>query len=69
MIWNQKISTINRIVASAKQYLAQWNIAQNRSFMVSLQPHTEGDGALYWVKPQPNTVKVSVDAAIFDDRG
>lgn len=37
--------------------------------MVPLQPHIEGDGATVWVKPLPNTFKVSVDAAVFEDRG
>ncbi|XP_074341994.1 uncharacterized protein LOC141679391 [Apium graveolens] len=38
------------------------------SFVTPLQPHIEGDKASIWVKPQPNLVKVSVDAAVFDDR-
>lgn len=28
----------------------------------------EGDGAIVWVKSQPNKVKISVDAAVFEDR-
>ena len=28
----------------------------------------EGDGASSWVKPQIDTTKISVDAAIFKDR-
>lgn len=68
LVWNQKSSTVNRVVASAKQSLTQWNLAQSRSYNTHLQPQVKGDGVSYWVKPQPNTVKVSVDAAIFEDR-
>ena len=39
------------------------------SFVTPLQPSFEGDGATKWVKPQPNEVKISVDAAVFEDRG
>lgn len=37
--------------------------------MAPLHPHLEGDRATVWVKPLPNIVKVSVDAAVFEDRG
>ncbi|XP_074369771.1 uncharacterized protein LOC141711268 [Apium graveolens] len=69
LVWNQKFSSINKIVAAAaKQYLTQWTIAQSRSSSTLLQPQSNGDGVTSWAKPQPNTVKVSVDAAIFEDR-
>lgn len=60
---------INRIVVAAKQGLAQWNIAQINSSMALFQPQVTRDGASFWVKPQPNIVKISVDVAIFEDRG
>lgn len=41
---------------------------QGRNFIALLQPTKEGDGAITWVKTQPNVVKVTVDAAIFADR-
>lgn len=34
-----------------------------------LRPLAEGDGAVVWVKPQPNKIKVSVDADVLEDRG
>ncbi|KAL8098853.1 hypothetical protein AgCh_031539 [Apium graveolens] len=67
-VWTQKPSTVNRVVAAAKQYLTQWTLAQSRSSTALLQPQYDGDGASFWVKPQPNTVKVSGDAAIFKER-
>ncbi|XP_074358745.1 uncharacterized protein LOC141698038 [Apium graveolens] len=68
LVWNQKTTKINRTVAAAKQYLAQWKTTQGRFFTTPLQPHYEGDGATIWVKPPPNKVKVSVDAAVFEDQ-
>ncbi|WOG89983.1 hypothetical protein DCAR_0209224 [Daucus carota subsp. sativus] len=68
LIWNQKFSTVNKVVAAAKQNLTQWILAQSRSSHTLLQPQVKGDGGTIWVKPQPNTVKVSVDAAIFEDK-
>ncbi|XP_074339883.1 uncharacterized protein LOC141677734 [Apium graveolens] len=68
LVWNKKFSTVNKVVASAKKNLTQWILAQSISSHTLLQPHAKGDGSMFWVKPQPNTVKVSVDAAIFEDR-
>ncbi|KAL8092159.1 hypothetical protein AgCh_034453, partial [Apium graveolens] len=59
-----KTTKINRTVAAAKQYLAQWKTTQGRFFTTPLQPHYERDGATIWVKPQPNKVKPSLVAPI-----
>ncbi|XP_074352247.1 uncharacterized protein LOC141691405 [Apium graveolens] len=40
-----------------------------QSFYDSAPATGEGDKATAWVKPLPNTVKVSVDATVFEDRG
>lgn len=58
-----------RIVAKAWEYLSQWTEAQCRSFVAPIQPLSSGDGAACWVKPQHNEVKITVDAAIFEDKG
>ncbi|KAL8118569.1 hypothetical protein AgCh_016186 [Apium graveolens] len=68
IVWNQRFSSVNRTVVAAKQYLTQWSLAQNRSSNTLLQPLFEGDGDCIWVNPQHNSVKVSVDAAVFYDR-
>ncbi|XP_063945892.1 uncharacterized protein LOC135151390 [Daucus carota subsp. sativus] len=68
IVWNQRFSSVNKTVAAAKQYLTQWSIAQNRSSTTLLQPTFEGDGDCIWVNPQQNSVKVSVDAAVFEDK-
>lgn len=69
LVWNHKITKANRIVAAARQYLAQWKVTHNHFFTNPLQPCVEGDGATTWIKPQPNIVKVSVDVAVYEDRG
>ncbi|KAL8119408.1 hypothetical protein AgCh_016796 [Apium graveolens] len=69
LIWNGKRWPILRIVAKAWEYLSQWRAAQNRGFSVPINPTVEGDGATIWVKPQHNEVKITVDAAIFQDKG
>lgn len=48
--------------------LTQWTISQSRSSIALLQLQVDGDRAFIQVKSQPNTVKVSVDAVIFEDR-
>ena len=58
-----------RIVAKAWEYLSQWVNAQSRSFGASLTPSVAGDGAVCWVKPHLNEVKITVDAAIFESHG
>lgn len=67
-VWNKKSSFVNRVVATTKQYLTQWQMAQSRFYTASLQPVVEGDGAVVWVKPLTNEVKISVDAAIFEEQ-
>ncbi|XP_074323246.1 uncharacterized protein LOC141660181 [Apium graveolens] len=68
IVWNQRFSSVNKTVAAAKQYLTQWSLAQSRSSVVLLQPVHEGDGDVVWANPQQNSVKVSVDAAVFEDK-
>ena len=68
MVWNQRFSTVNKVVTTAKQYLTQWKATQERSFTASPQPKVDGDGVISWVMPQQYAVKITVDVAIFDDR-
>lgn len=68
MIWNQKSSTVNKVVAATKQYLTQWTISHSRSSIALLQLQVDGDRAFICVKSQLNIIKVSVDAVIFEDR-
>lgn len=36
--------------------------------MALLQPGHEGDEDCIWINPQQNSVKVSTDAAVFEDK-
>lgn len=65
LVWNKKVSMVNKVVAAAKEYLTQWKQAQGRVYTAPVQPIFDGDGAISWAKPQRNSVKVSVDAAMF----
>ena len=62
VVWNKKFSNVNRVVASAKQYLLQWKFAQVNCSSASSRFEVQGDGA------QGNSIKVTVDAALFTDR-
>ncbi|XP_074322710.1 uncharacterized protein LOC141659683 [Apium graveolens] len=59
-VWNRKATSVNRVV--------QLKAAQVMSTSALLQPGYVGDGAVIWVKPQRDTIKVTVDAAVFEDR-
>ena len=57
----------NVVVALANQYLVQWRVAQRyKNHTLSLNS-LEGDGAVVWVKPQTETIKISVDGATFEE--
>ncbi|KAL8136154.1 hypothetical protein AgCh_010667 [Apium graveolens] len=49
--------------------LGKWTEVQCSSFVAPLQPLNLGDGATCWVKPRQNEVKITVDAAVFEDKG
>ncbi|XP_074348990.1 uncharacterized protein LOC141688433 [Apium graveolens] len=66
-VWKQRKARINAVVSSATQYLKQWKEAQSRSSILLSQPFLVGDGVSLWVKPQEETIKVSVDAAVFSE--
>lgn len=58
-----------KIVAKSWEYLSQWTVTQGRGLGGPIQPSVAGDGAMYWVKPQYNEVKITVDVAVFEDQG
>lgn len=69
LVWNGKRISAMKIVAKAWENLSQWVNAQNRSVSAPLTPPNVGDGAVCWVKPQIDEVKITVDAAIFNSQG
>ncbi|KAM6544140.1 hypothetical protein CsatB_008587 [Cannabis sativa] len=68
LVWNQKYATVDGVLISSMSCLVQWNSAQNRGSKASFPVFKAGDRVEFWVKPQENTIKVTVDAAIFHDR-
>ncbi|XP_074363934.1 uncharacterized protein LOC141704624 [Apium graveolens] len=56
-VWRNVNSSVNVVVSSALQYLMQWKNAQSRDYKAVSQSIREGDGAVFWVKPQGETIK------------
>ncbi|XP_074355880.1 uncharacterized protein LOC141695540 [Apium graveolens] len=67
LVWNKKACRLYVIVANAKQYLEQWRYAQRKVSYSMFPQSVEGDGEVSWVKPQESEIKVSVDAALFEE--
>lgn len=67
LVWSKIKSSVIGVVASTKQYLADWLNAQNNSTKALFQDIVHGDGVVHWVKPQKDVVKISVDAATFSE--
>lgn len=67
-VWNNKNSSVNGVLFSAKSYLTQWRETQSRSFVTLPHAGLPDDGAFTWVKPQEALVKVNVDAALFSEQ-
>lgn len=67
LVWQNRRSPILNIVTSAIGHLDQWQSAQkfkNESPNSGLQ---QGDGAERWSVPVSNSIKVNVDAALFEE--
>ncbi|KAM6553695.1 hypothetical protein CsatB_014457 [Cannabis sativa] len=62
-----KTTRVDDIVGFAKHYLNQWNNAQNSVLGTSYSDDQIYDGAEHWSPPLANSIKVNVDAALFDD--
>lgn len=66
-VWNNKNNFANSVLFSARSYLTQWRETQSRALVALPRAGLAEDGASSWVKPQELTVKVNVDAAIFQE--
>lgn len=66
-VWQWKSSQVNSVYVSTMQHFEQWKQAQVED-NIDLSPlGNERDGASHWVTPQIDIIKVSVDAAIFEE--
>ncbi|XP_074336956.1 uncharacterized protein LOC141674130 [Apium graveolens] len=68
VVWEKKYSRVNRVIASAKQYLLRWKCAPVTCSSVLFRFVVEEDGAITWVRPTRNSIKVTVDATLFAER-
>ncbi|KAM6544717.1 hypothetical protein CsatB_025453 [Cannabis sativa] len=63
VVWKKKHSYVNDVLTSAQVALDHWNKAQKTQ---SICLKSIGDGVELWTKPAENTIKINVDAALFD---
>ncbi|KAK1405066.1 hypothetical protein POM88_004671 [Heracleum sosnowskyi] len=68
MVWNQRRRSVDEVVSLATITLNQYIAAQNVGSIPSLNPLRSGDGAEQWTKPGLNTIKINVDASIFEKK-
>ncbi|XP_062080402.1 uncharacterized protein LOC133785162 [Humulus lupulus] len=66
-VWNNKFTGTSNIVGSAKGFLDHWRNAQKSDFDSSSSTLERGDGAEQWTVPRLHSVKVNVDATIFQE--
>ncbi|XP_062088725.1 uncharacterized protein LOC133795286 [Humulus lupulus] len=66
VVWNKKHSTVTDVLASAQIALDHWIKAQDKTSLSSLCLNNIGDGSETWTKPGENTIKINVDATLFD---
>ena len=67
VVWNQHSLEPKEVVESALSVLNQWKCVQDRTFDHFLGYMSYEDGDEHWSKPLINSVKVNVDAAIFEE--
>ncbi|KAL8116352.1 hypothetical protein AgCh_022741 [Apium graveolens] len=65
VVWDNKKSSVDGVLTSMRQYLAEYSKAQDFSTQALYQFVEHGDGAQVWVRPKIGAVKVTVDAEIF----
>ncbi|XP_062076041.1 uncharacterized protein LOC133780185 [Humulus lupulus] len=68
LIWKQKNASVQQIKMTAAVTLEQWCTARDSTevFMDSFEP---GDGLERWTKPDSETLKVNINAALFAETG
>ncbi|XP_062088677.1 uncharacterized protein LOC133795237 [Humulus lupulus] len=67
--WNQKFSSVDKVMLSTRTGLDQWLDAQERCLESSLSFERNGNGREHWNKPLANMIKINVDAATFVSEG
>ncbi|XP_074356412.1 uncharacterized protein LOC141696125 [Apium graveolens] len=67
IVWQQRGSEFSEVCKSAKLFLNQWKNAQDKSFNHFIGFMNQEDGNVHWEHPQEGTVKINVDAVIFEN--
>uniref|UniRef100_A0A803PM90 RNase H type-1 domain-containing protein n=1 Tax=Cannabis sativa TaxID=3483 RepID=A0A803PM90_CANSA len=67
-VWKGISRQTQHILALARGNLNQWCNAQERTFVPSQLNLKPNEGGELWMKPIGNTIKVNVDASIFEDQ-
>ncbi|KAL8148046.1 hypothetical protein AgCh_005402 [Apium graveolens] len=66
-VWNKNYTRLNVVIAKARQFLLQWNIAQKNKQPSRYPNLVEGHGKELWVTPQIEYMNISTDATIFSE--
>lgn len=67
VVWKQRGVSVPDVVHAALSFLNQWKAAQDKNFDPFLSFMTQEDGIEHWCPPSSNSVKVNVDAALFEE--
>ncbi|XP_060968547.1 uncharacterized protein LOC133036086 [Cannabis sativa] len=57
------------VASSALVTLDQWRKARDKQNLLSLALGTDGSKAEQWTEPGPNTIKINIDATLFEREG
>ncbi|XP_030502405.2 uncharacterized protein LOC115717560 [Cannabis sativa] len=66
VVWKKKHSSVNDVLTSAQVALDHSNKAQDKILLSSICQESIGDGTESWTRPAENTIKINVDATLFD---
>ncbi|KAM6542808.1 hypothetical protein CsatB_007255 [Cannabis sativa] len=65
IVWKDKVLTTANVVTSARIALDHWRKAQDNNSLSHIYSGNCDDGTELWTKPDINTIKINVDAALF----
>lgn len=66
VIWQDTYQHVDEVLRTARSTLDQWIEAQAKNFVPSIGNLHTMDGKELWTKPSQQTIKINLDAALFD---
>ncbi|XP_060972262.1 uncharacterized protein LOC115717738 [Cannabis sativa] len=66
LVWNGKAVHPDNVVEFAKKYLDKWKNARQSDSDTSYSAFQAGDGNEHWCPPHSDSIKINVDAALFE---